>query len=199
MEGLENMTGIASVLLPKGTRADRLGWPFAWALWIGGRYCLASCYRNRPLAPHYFKGTVNALRGLSRYWQVASHYLRLLHISQSELATLSTPENQTAPSDLLLSVVDWRVASSEVEDMGRVDPILRSSGLAPLEKGIDFINIQMMLAGPAMGFPPSHNSYSEMTRETMTDWFPLSSWWQEQEEIHQSMSESYSLNHTYRA
>ncbi|CAI6342572.1 unnamed protein product [Periconia digitata] len=195
VKSLEKMTGIAGMLLPKGPYADKLGWPIAWALWVGGRYCLASRYRNRPLAPHYFKRVINALRGLSRYWQVASHYLRLLHISQSELITLGTPGNQKAPSDLLLSVVDWRVASSEVEDMGRVDPILCSSGLAPLEKGIDYINMQMMLAGPAMGVTHSHNSYNEIMREPVTDWFPLSSWRQEQEEIQQTISESHNLNH----
>jgi hypothetical protein len=199
IRSVEQMTRIAALLLPKGPNADRLGWPFAWALWVGARYCLASRYRDRAIAPHYFDQLIQSLGGLSRYWQVGSHYLRLLRIAQNELVALSNPGSQAVPSHLLLSVVDWRVASCEVEDQGRVDPILRASGLAPLEKGIDFYNLEMLLGGSGSEVTQSHAGYHGMMgNESMTNWFSVSSMRSEQEAMHQTMTDSYDdLRHGY--
>jgi hypothetical protein len=162
---------------------ERVGWPFAWALWIGARYCLASRYQDwsagpeavgsesyvpGPLGPEHFSQLLESLGGLSRYWQVSSNYLRLLRHCHDELSSLENGST-AGPSRLLLLMVDWRVASSEVEDQGRVDPILRSTSDEATE-GVDFNSLELFLGNP-IGVELNGSSYQDLGSGGMTDWF----------------------------
>jgi hypothetical protein len=164
-ESVEKLAWIAKVV---EQQADRLGWPFAWALWTGARYCLVLRYQEQAMPPRHLDQLLGSLESCSKYWQIAGHYLRLLRICRDELVALGTPGCCAAPSRLLLSVVDWRVASCELEDQGRVDPILRSSELDQTSSAED-----MMFGSSGLETGSASAAYHGLTAQDMSDWFSM--------------------------
>ncbi|KAJ5475370.1 hypothetical protein N7539_008436 [Penicillium diatomitis] len=103
---------------------DKLGWPFAWSVWVGARYLLA--LEAREMNPHSSKlaTLLDALQSLSRYWQISGKYFRLLKQGIKEVHTgdcTNTPNKQ----GILPSLVDFRIATSDLEDLFRADPIVQ--------------------------------------------------------------------------
>lgn len=177
------LSQIADSMLSGSPKADRLGWPFAWALWTGARYWLASRYQDRPLTSSYFDKILRSLATVSQYWQASSHYLRLLRISHNELESLAGIEACSGPSSLLLSVVDWRIPSCEVEDQGRVDPILRPSEVPSLDPSTEYRDLDMLLGTSDLGVASGIGEYAPNV-EGMADWFCMPSMRYEGEGAH---------------
>jgi hypothetical protein len=108
---------------------DRLGWPSTWSIWIGARYVLVRKSRGEASHSENFSILLNSLRRMSRYWQVSGKYFRLLKQAATELRSgdLSNARNEQG---ILRFLIDFRVATSDLEDQFRVDPMLQYESTA---------------------------------------------------------------------
>lgn len=113
--------------------ADKLGWPLAWSICIGARYLLVQESHGRSSQPEKFSILLDSLRRMSRYWQISGKYLRLLKQAATELRT-GDFSNARSERGILRFLTDFRIATSDLEDQFRVDPMLQyeSTGENPI-------------------------------------------------------------------
>lgn len=144
---------------------DKLGWPVAWAVWIGARYLLVQESHDRHPAPEKFSVLLDCLRRMSRYWQISGKYWRLLKQAGTELQAGNLP-NAHGEQGIIQLLADFRISASDLEDQFRVDPILRyeSTGENP-----DLISDYVLNPdGPQT--LPDHN-YFNLADQTSDNWF----------------------------
>jgi hypothetical protein len=112
---------------------DKIGWPFAWSLWVAARYLFCSKY-NSPDGPgsgQQLEVLSHSLQDLGKYWQISRKYWRLLRQADKEMGhTDLLPHDANLPR-ILKSVVDLRIATCDLEDQYRTDPILYSGEFDP--------------------------------------------------------------------
>jgi hypothetical protein len=110
---------------------DRLGWPFTWSIWIGARYVLVRESRGEASHSENFSILLNSLRRMSRYWQVSGKYFRLLKQAATELRS-GDLSNARSEQGILRFLTDFRIATSDLEDQFRVDPMLQYESTAEI-------------------------------------------------------------------
>ncbi|KAF3386924.1 hypothetical protein F1880_001324 [Penicillium rolfsii] len=113
---------------------DKLGWPFVWSLWTGARYLLVQESRGDNSQSEKFSNLLDALLKMSRYWQISGKYFRLLKEAATELRT-GDQSNARSDQGILRFLTDFRVATSDLEDQSRVDPMMQyeSTGEGPIQ------------------------------------------------------------------
>ncbi|KAM5353549.1 hypothetical protein ACJ41O_000199 [Fusarium nematophilum] len=106
-----------------GQVGDKLGWPFAWSIWVAARFLVARrCVtgENEPATVASLSLFSRFLGSIGRFWQISSTYAQLLRQAISELDTGAVPGQRT----ILQLMADLRVATSHIEDQFRPDPML---------------------------------------------------------------------------
>jgi hypothetical protein len=111
---------------------DRLGWPFAWSLWVTARHLLVAELHGAETTPqHHLDVLLNALEQMAQHWQIAGKYWRLLNKAMGDLrSSSSSPQGQgnaNGRSQLLALLADLRVSTSDLEDQFRTDPMLHGA------------------------------------------------------------------------
>ncbi|KAH7249623.1 hypothetical protein MRS44_007083 [Fusarium solani] len=104
--------------------SDKLGWPFAWSIWIAARFLIARrCItgENESTSVARLSLFSGLLSSIGRFWQISATYARLLRQAISELDTGAVPGQGT----ILQLMADLRVTTSQIEDQFRPDPFLR--------------------------------------------------------------------------
>jgi len=126
---------------------DKVGWPFSWASWQAARYCLVSQFHGRPLPQERLSKLIQHLESLSKYWQISGHYLRLILRARDELEAMSTTQGALEPEShqLLLAMVDWRIAACDLEDQARIDPMLPGSFLPPVVDRAGLYDLDLLM------------------------------------------------------
>lgn len=125
---------------------DKLGWPFAWSVWIAMRYILVRNCRERLHEMETFYTLLRCLECLGKYWQIGAKYWRLLKQTAGEFEAQQAPEGPALPQKTLLSITDLRIPTSDLEDQFRPDPMLHTANSARdnsigLDEGISDPNI----------------------------------------------------------
>ncbi|KAF5637401.1 positive regulator of purine utilization [Fusarium sp. NRRL 25303] len=102
---------------------DKLGWPFAWSVWVAARFLTAQ---------RYFTGETDTetiakvslfttfLSTMGRFWQISASYARMLRRATSDLDAGTEPGQGT----ILQLMADLRVPTSHIEDQFRPDSML---------------------------------------------------------------------------
>lgn len=159
------LTDIASRWTAKSY--DKLGWPIAWAVWIGARYLLVQETHGRHLAPEKFSILLNCLRRMSPYWQISGKYWRLLKQATTELQAGNLP-NAHGEGGILRLLADFRISTADLEDQFRVDPILRyeSTGENPS-------SVTNNILDPDRHPTLPENNYFNLTDPTSDNWFHI--------------------------
>ncbi|KAH7129841.1 hypothetical protein B0J13DRAFT_678898 [Dactylonectria estremocensis] len=127
----ESLEAFVNLLQHINRVMDKVGWPFAWAIWTAARYILVAEYNGFPIPPNQFDALLECLGKLGRYWQIGRKYWRLLHCGESELKSLREAGGDYSP--LLQSLVDLRVPTCNLEDRFRVDPFLHDTAPADID------------------------------------------------------------------
>lgn len=153
--------------------ADRLGWPFAWSVWVAARYSLvAELHRAEAAGPGYFDALLGSLDRTSRYWQIAGKYRRLLKQAAEELRSGgSSPEGRGQGHRLgvLGLLTDLRVPTSDLEDRFRTDPVLQDT-LAPAEH---VVGTSSEAAGGSSGGGPAGGDLLGPSMVYDDNWFSM--------------------------
>ncbi|KAH6689035.1 hypothetical protein F5X68DRAFT_230696 [Plectosphaerella plurivora] len=156
------------------TLGDKLGWPYAWATWTAGRYCLVSQYHGRPLPQERLDQLFRSLEATSRHWQISGHYRRLLLMAREALdVTVPNPASHEA-QQLLQEMVDWRVSASDLEDQMRVDPLLQGGGASLERGGWNMYNLDMLMQDPGLGALEGGEQRSMLAESATGGWFGVS-------------------------
>ncbi|KAM0340122.1 hypothetical protein ACHAPU_010614 [Fusarium lateritium] len=110
---------------------DKIGWSFAWSLWVAARDLICSKY-NSPNGPgngQQLEMLSQSLQDVGRYWQISRKYWRLLRQADKEMSyTEPSPHDANLPR-ILKSVVDLCIPTCDLEDQFRTDPTLYSEEL----------------------------------------------------------------------
>ncbi|KAG7285776.1 hypothetical protein NEMBOFW57_008070 [Staphylotrichum longicolle] len=104
---------------------DRLGWPFAWSLWVAARYLLVAELNGAETSRHHFDALLGSLKQMSQYWQISGKYWRLLNQAVGDLHNARRDANDR--NGVLGLLADLRVSTSDLEDQFRTDPVLHSA------------------------------------------------------------------------
>jgi hypothetical protein len=144
---------------------ERFGWPVAWSVWIAARYLLVKEFRGRSVPAEKFSILLDCLRKMSRYWQISGKYWRLLKQAAMELHT----GNAHSEQGTLQLLADFRVATSDLEDKFRVDPMLRyeATGENP-DSFSDHVSVPDG-HGPQQNL--LDNNYFNLPDQTSDNWF----------------------------
>ncbi|KAH6970314.1 hypothetical protein DER45DRAFT_551734 [Fusarium avenaceum] len=113
---------------------DKIGWPFAWSLWVAARYLLCSKYNNSPDGSgsgQQLEVLSQSLQDLGKYWQISRKYWRLLRQADKEMGQTDLLPCDAKLPRILKSVVDLSTATCDLEDQYRTDPILYSGEFDP--------------------------------------------------------------------
>ncbi|RGP75987.1 positive regulator of purine utilization [Fusarium sporotrichioides] len=117
---------LAEIVTKAGMQiVDKLGWPFAWSVWVAARFLISWRYnsgRDESDISERVSIFCDLLDRMSRYSQISSMYSRLLRQSLSEIETGGIVGQNT----VLYLVSDWRVPTSRLEDLARSDPMLHA-------------------------------------------------------------------------
>lgn len=128
---LQSITVLVGIVSDWTTKScDKLGWPFAWSICIGARYLLVQESRGKSPQPDKFSILLDSLRKMSRYWQISGKYFRILKHAAAELRTGDLSDTRSEQRGILRSLTDLRVATSDLEDQFRVDPMLQYESTA---------------------------------------------------------------------
>ena len=104
---------------------DKLGWPFAWSVWVAARFFISRRYtmgESDPETSTIVSVFSDFLGRMSRFSQISSTYARLLGQALSEVETCDAGGQST----ILHLISDWRVATARLEDHLRPDPMLHA-------------------------------------------------------------------------
>lgn len=91
--------------------SDKLGWPFAWSVWVAARYLIALRYttgNNELQTTDTLALFVGFLDRMGRIWQISATYARLLRQTISELSQGTIPEQ----ASVLELMADMRASIS---------------------------------------------------------------------------------------
>ncbi|KAF3402338.1 hypothetical protein DPV78_003788 [Talaromyces pinophilus] len=145
---------------------DKLGWPVAWAVWIGARYMLVQEFHCRHIAPEKFSILLDCLRRMSPYWQISGKYWRLLKQAATELH--GNLPNAHGEQRIVQLLADFRISTSDLEDQFRVDPILRyeSTGENPGSMANDVLDLDAHQ-------PLSDTNILYLADQTSDNWFHI--------------------------
>ncbi|KAK3307729.1 uncharacterized protein B0T15DRAFT_522392 [Chaetomium strumarium] len=121
------VVGIADVVAAEDV-GDRLGWPFAWSLWVTARYLLVAKLNSAAEAASegHFHVLLGSLKQMSQYWQISGKYWRLLNQAMGDLRS-GRGDDANGQSGVLGLLADFRVSTSDLEDQFRTDPVLHSA------------------------------------------------------------------------
>ncbi|PVH67972.1 hypothetical protein DL98DRAFT_662382 [Cadophora sp. DSE1049] len=121
MRSIESMLTISRMVVDNAV-CEKLGWPFAWSLWVACRYLLVRNINEGLNELESFSVLLGCLKTLSRYSQIGAKYWRLL----TQAAAESQAQSSTTPSSryTLLAVTDLRIPTSDLEDQARPDPVI---------------------------------------------------------------------------
>jgi hypothetical protein len=147
---------------------NKLGWPFAWSVWVAARFLISwenITGHNRPETSGNISTFSNFLDRMSRYSQISSTYARLLRQVLSEVVT-GDVGGQSTLRDL---ISDWRVPTSRLEDQIRPDPMLHSAASPSLAEG----NINSAEVHPLNPVLPlfANDAWMEMAQSSPDSWF----------------------------
>ncbi len=104
---------------------DRLGWPFAWSVWVTARYLLVAELNGAETSQDHLNVLLSSLKQMSQYWQISGKYWRLLNQATGELR--SGRRDADGQNGVLGLLADLRVPTSDLEDQSRTDPVLHSA------------------------------------------------------------------------
>ncbi|KAH7161782.1 hypothetical protein EDB81DRAFT_944394 [Dactylonectria macrodidyma] len=133
----ESLEALVDLLQHMNRVMDKVGWPFAWAIWTAARYILVAEYNGFQIPSNQFDALLECLGRLGKYWQIGRKYWRLLRYGESELKGRGGPGGADY-SPLLQSIVDLRVPTCDLEDRFRVDPFLHDT--APVDTEVATVN-----------------------------------------------------------
>ncbi|KAJ4004579.1 hypothetical protein NW752_011676 [Fusarium irregulare] len=104
---------------------DKLGWPFAWSVWVAARFLISQKHtmgsRNSETSANISVFS-DLLGRMSRFSQISATYSRLLGQALSEMETCEAGRQST----ILHLISDWRVTTARLEDHLRPDPMLHA-------------------------------------------------------------------------
>lgn len=104
---------------------DRLGWPFAWSIWVTARYLLVAELNGAEAPQDRFDVLLFTLKQMSQYWQISGKYWRLLNQAVGDRSSGGRSAN--GGKRVLDLLADLRVSTSDLEDQFRTDPVLHSA------------------------------------------------------------------------
>ncbi|KAJ5372593.1 hypothetical protein N7517_004599 [Penicillium concentricum] len=122
MRSVDALVYICSTFIDKVD--NKIGWPFTWSIWVAARCLLASEYNGCGQTAPHFDTLLEYLRKMGKYWQISRKYLRLLCQAEAELKNGRSSGDTTSSPGLLPFIVDMRIATCDLEDRFRVDPLL---------------------------------------------------------------------------
>ncbi|RFN43887.1 positive regulator of purine utilization [Fusarium flagelliforme] len=121
---LRSSRALAEIVIQAAVHVvDKLGWPFAWSVWVAARFLISQKYTmgsSDPETSANISVFSDFLGRMSRFSQISSTYARLLGQALSELETFDAGGEST----ILHLISDWRVTTSRLEDHLRPDPML---------------------------------------------------------------------------
>ncbi|KAM0245800.1 hypothetical protein ACHAP5_005119 [Fusarium lateritium] len=166
---LRSSQAIAEIVTEAAVQVvDKLGWPFAWCVWVAARLLISWRYttgQNEPETSLKISIFSDFLGQMSRFSQISSTYARLLRQALSEAET----GDDGGQSTILPLVSDWSVPTSRLEDMVRSDPMLRAVASPSLADGnpnyADMQPFNPLL--PAFG----DDDWMEMSQSNSDSWF----------------------------
>lgn len=103
---------------------EKLGWPFAWAVWLGARFLIIQrCAQqySEPRTSSTLTLFVNFVGKMGQYWKISRVYCWLLKQAIEELDF----GNSQRPTSVISLLADPRVSTSQLEDHFRPDPMIR--------------------------------------------------------------------------
>ncbi|KAH6871486.1 hypothetical protein B0T10DRAFT_500499, partial [Thelonectria olida] len=124
-EGCQRSVEAMAQIVAKATGhvSDKLGWPFAWSIWVAARYLIIQRYKAVQ-DKQQTSATLLLFSGflvkMGRFWQISLTYARLLHQAISDLEA-------GIEGSVLQLMTDLRVPTSHLEDQSRPDPMLRGT------------------------------------------------------------------------
>ncbi|RBR13265.1 uncharacterized protein FIESC28_08231 [Fusarium coffeatum] len=123
---LRSSTALAEIVTQAAVHViDKLGWPFAWSVWVAARFLISRKYimgSSDPETSAKISVFSDLLGRMSRFSQIGSTYARLLGQALSELETYEAGRQST----ILHLISDWRVTTARLEDHLRPDPMLHA-------------------------------------------------------------------------
>lgn len=151
--------------------SDKLGWPFAWSVWIAARCLVAFRFTagsSEPQTTDTLALFVGFLDRMGRFWQISSTYARLLRQAISELSQGTIPEQ----ASVLGLMADMRAATCNLEDQSRPDPMLHGtvvrSQSAPNYEYPYFMDVER--ANTLLSVFPQDICF-DMAQQTSDNWF----------------------------
>lgn len=106
-----------------GQTVDKLGWPFAWSVWVAARFLVARRYFTGEIEPELMANVslfTTFLSTMGRFWQISASYARMLRRATSDLDT----GTESGSDSILQLMADLRIPTSHVEDQFRPDSML---------------------------------------------------------------------------
>lgn len=121
---LRSIESLAQLITKSAAQvSDKLGWPFAWSVWVAARYVTIHRYTTGKFEPQmrtWFFLFLNLLDKMGAIWQISRKYTRLLNQAISELDK-GIPTGQCG---IIQPMTDLRFSTSHLEDLSRPDPML---------------------------------------------------------------------------
>ena len=122
---VDSLASIASAVTKDGV--GKLGWPFAWSLWVGARHILIARHNGFAFPPERFDALLRCLGRSARYWQIGGKYWRLLRQADDEQRGGIVYGGGGSGGGVLAFLLDQRVATSDLEDRFRIDSFFKEA------------------------------------------------------------------------
>ncbi|SPO00780.1 uncharacterized protein DNG_03528 [Cephalotrichum gorgonifer] len=119
---VESLVSIASSVTKNSVA--KLGWPFAWSLWVAARHILIARHNGFAFPAEKFDALLRCLEWSARYWQIGGKYWRLLRQADDEQNSGSSVGGDAG---VLCFLLDQRVATSDLEDRFRIDSFFKEA------------------------------------------------------------------------
>ncbi|KAF5967143.1 positive regulator of purine utilization [Fusarium coicis] len=121
---LTSVQALAQIVTKVADQAvDKLGWAFAWSVWVAARFLTAQRYLTGETHPGGIAEVslfTTFLSTMGRFWQISASYAKMLRRATSGLDA-GTEQGQ---GTILQLMADLRIPTSHIEDQFRPDSML---------------------------------------------------------------------------
>ena len=121
----QSVDGLAQLINTMASHIpEKLGWPFAWAVWLGARFLIIQrCMQqhDQPRTNSILTLFVKFVGKMGQYWKISRVYCWLLKQGIEELES----GRSQRPTSVISLLADTRVSTSQLEDHFRPDPMIR--------------------------------------------------------------------------